>query len=170
MEMTFRLPDLNDEELLRDYVREHRARGEANISASMSLAKIEYADWVEQMARNAREGDGEFGRMLLFLCFDGARLVGLLCVRHELPRPLREKFGDIGYGVRPSERRKGYATRMLRHALDVCREMGMRDAIVGCYSDNAASAATIRACGGRLYAERDSYTPGRPSQYYRIEL
>lgn len=168
--MIYRLPETADEQTLVEYVREHLECGEMKITAGMGLERMAYADWVAQTARNAQVGDDRFGRSLLYLCFDDARLVGLLNVRHELSEQLRQIYGDVGYGVRPSERRKGHATRMLRHGLEVCQEMGMREAIVGCYSDNVASSATIRACGGRLYAERDSYTPGRLSQYYRFEL
>ena len=65
-----------------------------------------------------------WGKSLLYLCFDQNRLIGLLSIRYELPKELSEKYGDIGYGVRPSERNKGYATAMLRYALSVCKEKG----------------------------------------------
>jgi GNAT superfamily N-acetyltransferase len=53
------------------------------------------------------------------------RIVGMLNIRHELNDFLRDYGGNIGYGVRPSERRKGYATRILQMALDYCRELGL---------------------------------------------
>jgi len=168
--MICRLPDMNDEAILRDYVQEHYDHGEEHIYASCRLATTPYGEWVGKIRRCAREGEGASGRSLVLLCFDGERLVGLLSVRDELPRELSESIGDIGYGVRPTERRKGYATAMLRHALDICREKGKTSVIVGCYKDNEASAATIRKCGGVFIYESDNYTRGRPSLYFRIDL
>jgi len=165
-----RLPAPEDEAILRDYVQEHDDHGERHISASCGLASMAYGDWVEKIRRCAETGEGEAGRSLVLLCFDRERLIGLLSVRYELPRELSESIGDIGYGVRPTERRKGYATAMLRRALDICREKGKSSVIVGCYKDNIASARTIRKCGGVFIFERDSYTKGRPSLYFRIDL
>ena len=169
--MRFRLPEEGDKDALRVYVREHYDHGETSVSASMRLAASDYAEWLEKIRRNAREGSEERGgRSLLFLCFDEDRLVGLLSVRYELPAQLSERFGDIGYGVRPSERNKGYATAMLRYALSVCREKGMDRAIVGCFEDNPASEAVIRKNGGVFLTENENYKPGRLCRYFSIDL
>ncbi len=168
--MLYRLPETADEERLQSYVREHKENGEMGISASMGLGASGYADWVERMHKNARDGDENWGKSLLYLCFEKERLVGLLSIRYALPPDLAEKYGHIGYGVRPSERMKGYATAMLGHALEICREMGKKQVILGCYGDNAASNRVIRKNGGRLTAENDRYTPGRISRYYTIDL
>ncbi len=168
--MTFRFPEADDREILREYVREHLENGETDITAGMGLETSEFAQWLEKIRRNAESGDEAWGRSLLFLCFDRGRLIGLLSVRYELPGPLSEIYGDVGYGVRPSERRKGYATAMLRYGLSVCREKGMEKALLGCYKDNLGSAATIRKNGGVLVAENDNYTKGKTSQYYEIIL
>lgn len=168
--MNYRLPEISDEIILREYVREHRDHGETSISADMGLADSDYGVWVEMIHRNADVGADGWGRSLVYLCFDEARLIGLLQIRYELSKDDSAKYGDIGYGVRPSERGKGYATAMLRYALSVCREKGMKRAILGCYSDNLASAAVIRKNGGVLFAENDSYAKGRRSRYYAIEL
>jgi len=56
--------------------------------------------------------------------------------------------GNIGYSVRPSERRKGYATRMLALALEECRKAGLQQVLVTCHPDNVASRETIAKNGG----------------------
>lgn len=170
MKMIYRLPQLSDKEILQEYVREHRQNGENGISASHALTSSDYSEWVERIQNNAAHGGDGWGRSLLYLCFDENRLVGLLSIRYELPEELENQIGDIGYGVRPSERNKGYAAAMLRHALTVCREKGMERVILGCYKDNAASARVIGKCGGLLTEESDKYSEGRVSQYFRIEL
>ncbi|MBR0461717.1 MAG: GNAT family N-acetyltransferase [Erysipelotrichaceae bacterium] len=169
-EMRCRLPEISDESILQEYVKEHFDNGEKSISASMGLSSSVYSEWVEKIHRNADTGDSTFGRSLLYLCFDEDRLVGLLSIRYELPEELRNKYGDIGYGVRPSQRNKGYATAMLKHALSVCREKGMDKVVIGCFKDNQASAATIKKNGGKLIAENGNYKEGLISQYYLIDI
>ncbi len=168
--MNFRLPELFDKDILRDYVQEHHDNGENSISASLGLSSTDFAQWMEKIHRNAEVGDAQWGKSLLYLCFEGEKLVGLLSLRYNLPQSLSEAFGDIGYGVRPTERRKGYATQMLAYALMVCREKGMEQVILGCYKDNRASAKTILKNGGVLLCETDNYKKGRISQYYTIAL
>ena len=142
--MIYRLPEINDKVILQAYIQEHYENEENSISASLGLSSSEYSDWVEKIQKNATIGDEQWGKSLLYLCFDNNKLVGLLSIRYELPENLTEKYGDIGYGVRPSERNKGYATTMLRYALSVCKEKGLDKVLLGCYKDNLASAATIK--------------------------
>lgn len=168
--MKYRLPEINDRNILQAYVQEHYDKGESIISASMGLSSSDFAGWVEKIRNNAACGDELWGKSLLYLCFDDDRLAGLLSIRYELPKMLSEKYGDIGYGVRPSERNKGYAAVMLKYALSVCREKGMHKVILGCFKDNLASAATIRKNGGILFAENENYKEGRVSQYFEIKL
>jgi predicted acetyltransferase len=54
----------------------------------------------------------------------------------------------IGYKVRPSFRRKGIATALLRWGLDVLRERGITSARLCCRDTNLASAAVIERAGG----------------------
>lgn len=168
--MIYRLPEPGDKEILQAYVQEHYDCGETSITASLGLTGSPYDEWVEKIHRNAAAGDGLWGRSLLYLCFSGETLAGLLSIRYELSKEQSEKYGDIGYGVRPSERRKGFASEMLRHALAVCREKGKEQILVGCYKANRASAETIRKNGGILAAENDNYKKGVLSQYYVIKL
>ena len=168
--MIYRLPQKSDRDILQAYVQEHYEYGETSISASLGLSSSDYAEWVAKIHDNALEGDEQWGVSLLYLCFDEDRLIGLLSIRYELPETLSEKYGDIGYGVRPSERNKGYATDMLRYGLSVCKEKGKTKALLGCFKDNLASAATIKKNGGVLIAENENYKEGKISQYYLIDL
>lgn len=78
------------------------------------------------------------------------KLIGAVNIRAYLTKAGFEAWGHIGYGVRPSERRKGYATQMLQMALERCRAMDLWRVLLGCADDNIASAKTIEKCGGRL--------------------
>ena len=168
--MIYRLPEPSDKEIIQAYIQEHFDNGENSISASLGLMVQEYNEWVQKIQNNSTTGDKDWGKSLLYLCFQKEKLIGLLSIRYELSKELSEKIGDIGYGVRPSERNKGYASKMLSYALSVCKEKGMSQVILGCYKDNLASAATIRKNGGILFAENENYHEGRVSQYYLIKL
>lgn len=76
------------------------------------------------------------------------KLVGMLQVRHRFNDYLEKYAGHIGYSVRPSERRKGYAKKMLRMALPFCRDMGMGKVMITCIDGNIGSEKTILANGG----------------------
>ena len=168
--LTYRLPTLADQDALRAYVEEHYKNGEPGISASMNLTSMNYESWLNQVNRNIEIPNGDWGRSYTLLCLNEKELVGLLSIRYELSEELRQKYGDIGYGVRPKERRKGYAAIMLRHALYICKEKGMEQVELGCFRDNTASIRTIKNNGGQLLRECEDFKEGTISQYYSIKL
>ena len=76
--------------------------------------------------------------------------------------------GHIGYSVRPSQRRKGYATEMLRLVLEEARRLGLKQVLVTCDAANEASRRTIRTNGGVL--DGAIAEAGRLTQRYWIAL
>ena len=95
-------------------------------------------------------------------------LVGMIDIRHRLNEYLMLFGGHIGYSVRPTERRKGYAKEQLRLALPYCKQIGIEKALITCYKDNIGSAKTIQANGGVL--ENELPEEGRITQRYWITL
>lgn len=85
---------------------------------------------------------------LLFIRKRDNMLVGMLQIRHFLNEYLEKYAGHIGYSVRPSQRRKGYAKQMLKLALPFCRELGLERVLISCIDGNLASEKTILANGG----------------------
>ena len=72
----------------------------------------------------------------------------MLQIRHCFNDYLEKFGGHIGYSVAPSERRKGYATEMLKAALPKCRELGLDKVLITCIDHNVGSRKTILANGG----------------------
>ena len=85
---------------------------------------------------------------------EGDEFLGRVGIRHRLTPFLLEVGGHIGYDVRPSARRRGHATRMLRDALGVAHELGIGPALVTCDVDNVGSRTVIERNGGFLEDER----------------
>ncbi|TDD59081.1 GNAT family N-acetyltransferase [Kribbella antibiotica] len=84
---------------------------------------------------------------------DGSEWLGRLSIRHQLGPAFAEVAGHITYGVRPSYRRRGYATAMLRESLPVAAALGIDPARVTCLVDNVGSQKAIEAAGGVLQDE-----------------
>lgn len=76
------------------------------------------------------------------------KVVGVIQVRHELNDFLKTYGGHIGYSICHSERKKGYATQMLKDVLPYCRELGFQKILITCLSDNEGSRRTIMNNGG----------------------
>ena len=85
---------------------------------------------------------------------DGDTYLARIAIRHELTPWLLEQGGHIGYDVRPSARRRGHATAMLRAALPEIHRLGIGSALVTCDHDNVGSRKVIEACGGQLEDRR----------------
>lgn len=107
----------------------------------------------------------------VFFCLDTERniFVGAVNIRHYLNDSLLYTGGHIGDGIRPSERRKGYATAMIGLALEECRKLGIRKVLMTCDSDNVGSAKSILNNGGVLENEVIN-EEGKPEQRYWITL
>ena len=85
---------------------------------------------------------------------EGNEYLGRIALRHRLTQWLRDVGGHIGYDVRPSARRLGHATAMLRAVLPEAYAMGIDPALLTCDVDNVGSRRTIEANGGVLEDQR----------------
>ena len=105
-----------------------------------------------------------------FFCLDLDRniFVGAVNIRHYLNENLCKSGGHIGDGIRPSERRKGYATAMIGLALEECRKLGINKVLMTCDKTNIGSAKSIMNNGGVLESEFEEN--GEIEQRYWITL
>ena len=99
-----------------------------------------------------------------------SRLTCLINLRHCLIPSLEHYGGHIGYFIRPSERDKGYGTRMLILALDEARKLGLSQVMMTCNINNLASARGIEKNGGVLASQGISRVSGKLISRYWITL
>ena len=127
-----------------------------------------FAAWVHRMRRQlhpAAEPCPDRPHWAPRWIVDDGRILGAVALRHHYD----DLRGSIGYGVRPSARRRGVASRALGRMLDEARDALRLDrALLVCAEDNLASARTIERCGGVLEEVRD--TPFGRQRRYWIDL
>jgi predicted acetyltransferase len=128
-----------------------------------------FAEFV-QMVEDHRHGraldDGWVESTWLLAIVDGG-VVGRSSIRFELNASLLVEGGHIGYAVRPSRRRRGHATEILRQSLVVARAGGVGRALVTCDDGNVGSWKAIEANGGVL--ENIVEVDGVPLRRYWID-
>ena len=150
-------PDIIHTAMVVDYLKEHADNFEFEIHGGALIEKMDYEAWLKQLLNNSNSltVNKEWVVSSTFFAIreDDNKLVGIIDIRHELNNFLRMYGGHIGCGIRPSERRKGYATQMMKMALDYCRKIGLDKVMVACYKDNEASRNMIIRCGGVLEKE-----------------
>ena len=114
--------------------------------------------------------DGKVPDSVFFLLDEERNiLLGAVNIRHYLNDYLLKYAGHIGDGIRPSERRKGYATEMIRLALLECKKLGIYKVLMVCDKDNVGSRKSIVSNGGVL---EDEFVDekGKVNQRYWIKL
>ena len=114
-----------------------------------------YVDWLIGQAREDSPRRAGFVPATTLWWVQDETYLGRIAVRHRLTPSLREMGGHIGYDVRPSARRRGHATAMLRAVLPVAGELGIASALVTCDLDNVASRKVIEHNGGVFDDQRD---------------
>ena len=130
-----------------------------------------WLDEVERFSRPETVPEGKVVSTQFILVREADdRLLGMLQLRHDLNDYLRRVAGHIGYSVRPSERRRGYAKRMLAMALDEARALGLERVMISCSVENEASRRTILSNGGVFESTVLDKKDGELLERYWIEL
>ena len=109
-------------------------------------------------------------RMTWFWLLRGDRIIASSRLRHELIPVLLLDGGNIGYEVRPGERRRGVGRELLRLTLDEARRIGLRRALLTAEPTNHGSIGVILANGGVFEDTSVSPNTGRTLNRYWIEL
>ena len=147
-------PDLSYADEIIKYKEESLAESPIiNGSAGLDrLSSIE--DWLEELKKRSCEDTVPKGLVpsstYLAVREKDNYIVGMIDIRHYLNEYLTQAGGHIGYGVRKTERNKGYAKQMLKLALEKCKELKIKKVLITCDEDNIASEKVILSANAKL--------------------
>lgn len=167
--MALKVLKSQDEEQYRLFVEDWQQAGENKLTPlSANLNGLTYSQWLIKLQEDKNSLNNSFvPAETLFLEKDN-KLVGAVQLRYQLNQQLVELGGNIGYGVAPSQRGKGYASQLLKESLAIFKERGLSTVLMTCDKVNEPSKRTIIKNGGTLESEKiiDSIE----IQRYRIKL
>lgn len=158
---------------VEEYLQEFLDNGENEIAGDGGLDKIrDFDKWLEKVQNDLSidtiDKDRIPATLYLTIRKSDKKIVGNLQIRHFLNEKLLNYGGHIGDSVRPSERRKGYATEQIRLALEKCKGLGIDNVLMDCDKTNIGSAKSIQKNGGIL--ENEIYVGNEVVQRYWISL
>lgn len=164
-------PSLARVDSYRQLLRELIVRGEPLIPFVLQFPSDDARALVEKLAACARgEGlpQGFVPHSTYWIVDASGEVLGVSNLRHRLTDSLRREGGHIGYGVRPSARRRGVATELLRQTLERAHALGIAEALLTCAKENEGSVRTILRNGGRFDSEEFIAARGEIVQRYRV--
>ena len=147
-------PDLSYADEIIKYKEESLAESPI-INGSAGLDRFSsIEDWLEELNKRSCEDTVPKG-LVPSSTYLGVRekdnyIVGMIDIRHYLNEYLTQVGGHIGYGVRKTERNKGYAKQMLKLALEKCKELKIKKVLITCDEDNIASEKVILSANAKL--------------------
>lgn len=154
-----------------DFISEWENNGEDITPYSVRLLDMSYEAWLDYTEKIENKDTCPphlVPAHTYFLTDENKRVLGAINIRHYLNDYLFNVGGHIGYGIRPSERKRGYASLMLSMALPIAKELGINKILITCDKSNLGSAKTIISNGGIL--ENEVFIDGETIQRYWIEV
>jgi predicted acetyltransferase len=149
-------PNINFKNEYLDMIDEWKLHKEEMIPWSLNFDTSNFQSMIEKLegySKGIGMQEGYVECSTYWLIKENNKVLGAIDIRHRLNDNLLFRGGHIGYGIRPSERKKGYATIMLREALKECKSMKIPRVLITCSKDNLGSARTIINNGGILDSE-----------------
>lgn len=105
-------------------------------------------DYLSDCERGIEPPESWIPESSTYWLIDYNEIIGVVNIRHRLTEALFNAGGHIGYGIRPSKRRKGYATQILSLALEKAKDLKLEKVLLVCSSTNIASKKVILNNGG----------------------
>jgi 4-oxalocrotonate tautomerase family enzyme len=146
-------PDLTFFEQYNDMMREWCASG-TQIAPWFLNAPFETLEEFEKFIKmldiceHADKASPYASTTSYFVINEDGRLIGATSLRHYLTVEGFNSWGHIGYGIRPSERRKGYAVQSLKLMLEQAKAKHIYKVLIGVHEGNVGSRKTVEKCGG----------------------
>jgi len=155
---------------IREYRQEYFDFGETQVNGSCGLAYYEdFDEWLNLVLSIEKDKLRNNVHTSTFFSVrkEDNKIIGSVKLHYFLT-PEIENGGHIAYGIRPSERKKGYGKQQLLLILDVARNMNIPKVMIVCDKDYIASAKTALSCNGILTSE--IIYEGIEQQHYLIDL
>ena len=165
-------PDLSYADEIIKY-KEEALKENPLINGSAGLNRFSsIEDWLEELKKRSSEDTVPEG-LIPSSTYLGVRekdnyIVGMIDIRHYLNEFLKQFGGNIGYSVRKNERNKGYAKQMLKLALEKCKDLKMKKALITCDEDNMTSEKVILSANAKFEDIRT--VDGKKYKRFWIEL
>ena len=137
----------------KEYIESWRKENERISPSSCEISSLTFREWKEsQLAMTKKEilPQGMVRADTLFLVENNGYILGAINLRYAMTEDLLKFGGHLSFGIRPEERKKGYAFIMIKLALNILRTNGITKALVTITRDNKAAQRTIRKIGGKL--------------------
>lgn len=136
-----------------DYVVEYISDNDKLLPLEYKL-NTDYNEWLKYL-NNESKGinllPGRVPSTKYFLVDEYDKIVGGISIRHSINTEYLKKYGGhIGYGIRPSERKKGYGNIILSLGLKEIRKMKIKKVLVTVLDSNICSKKIIEKNGGVL--------------------
>ena len=155
-------PSIERKEEIIEYINEF-VQYNSDINGAGSLDKIlegyTFEEALERCLNMEIKGFSDRCQSKTFLLIreNDNKIVGTINVRWNLNEEMLKFGGHIGYGIRPTERRKGYNKINLYLGMIEAQKIGLEKVMLGCDVENIASNKSIEALGGEL--ERTEVDP-----------
>lgn len=160
MKFRYEVPSIARKQDAIDYINEfYEYNSKINGVGGLYRYLDNYEEWLlkleEDCIREVTE-DKVPARTYFLVRVNDNKIVGMVNIRTKLNQKLMDFGGNIGYSIRPTERGKGYNKINLYLALKICKEYGIKKALLDADKDNPASWRTMEALGAKLDAEEKS--------------
>ena len=154
-EIELQLPALHHKAEAEIFKNDFFEKQEHLIPGSAMLDQMEFEQWLIHNINNRHESTVNSDWVVATTFFAvrkcDHKIVGMIDIRHNLDNEFLAQYGGhIGFSVCPGERKKGYATKILKMGLDYAKSLGIEKVMIGCFFDNFPSNKTIERCGGSL--------------------
>ena len=158
-------PSLERKKEIIDYINEF-VEYKSDINGTGSLDKILDGYTFEQALERCLNMQSEEyakklgrcqGKTFLLIRKNDNKIIGTINIRWNLTEEMKQFGGNIGYGIRPTERRKGYNKINLYLGLIEAKKIGLDKVMLDCDVENLGSSKTMEALGGEL--ERTEIDP-----------
>ena len=150
-------PSLRRKQEAIEYIEEHQKyNSKINGVGGLDRYINDYEGWLKKLEEDYNRKPTEEkvpARTYYLIRKSDDKIIGMINIRLILNEKLKKYGGNIGYGIRPTERRKGYNKINLYLGLKVCQKYNIKQELLDADIENIGSWKTMEALGGKRIRE-----------------